>query len=132
MKQELIEEVISELEAMERLVRRQFPEFVHPLIAKLRAAPVQEPMADFDDPQVQAVYEILCDDDEAKPREEHWQGYKARRIVDALAAQRQPLTAKDISLLWRRHTDMDGPHYNPYEDDGLGFARAIEAAHGIK
>ena len=39
MTRELIDEMISELEAMERLVRRRFPEFVHPLIAKLRAAP---------------------------------------------------------------------------------------------
>ena len=45
MTQELIDEMISELEAMERLVRRKFPGFVHPLIAKLRAEPVQEPVA---------------------------------------------------------------------------------------
>jgi hypothetical protein len=47
-------------------------------------APVQEPVADFDDAQVQTVYNILCDADEGKPREEHWEGWKARRIVAAL------------------------------------------------
>ena len=52
-----------------------------------------EPVADFDDTQVQTVYNILCDADEGKPREEHWEGWKARQIVAALttppAAQRQ-------------------------------------------
>jgi hypothetical protein len=49
-------------------------------------ASVQEPVADFDDAQVQTVYNILCDADEGKPREEHWEGWKARRIVAALTA----------------------------------------------
>lgn len=74
---ELIKEVIAELEAMERLVRRQFPEFVHPLISKLRAAPP--------------------------------------------AAQRQPLTDAEIDALWCEYPSCE-----------FGFARAIEAAHGIK
>ena len=43
-----------------------------------------------------------------------------------------PLDAGEISRLWKRHTDPDGPHHNPYDDDGLAFARAIEAAHNIK
>ena len=47
-------------------------------------------------------------------------------------AQRKPLDAGEISRLWKRHTNEDGQHAMPHEDDGLGFARAIEAAHGIK
>ena len=46
--------------------------------------------------------------------------------------QRKPLDAGEISRLWKRHTSEDGPHHSPYDDDGLEFARAIEAAHGIK
>ena len=42
-------------------------------------------------------------------------------------AQRKPLDAGEISRLWKQHTSEDGPHLNPYDDDGLGFARAIEA-----
>lgn len=41
--------------------------------------------------------------------------------------QWQELTPFEISMLWKRHTSEDGPHALPYEDDGLGFARAIEA-----
>lgn len=43
------------------------------------------PKAQFDDPKVQAVYAILCDDAEP-PEGEHWEGFAARRIVDALSA----------------------------------------------
>ena len=43
------------------------------------------PVAPFDDPKVQAVYAILCDDAEP-PKGEHWEGFAARRIVDALSA----------------------------------------------
>ena len=39
-----------------------------------------------------------------------------------------PLDAGEISRLWKRHTDPDGLHPNPYDDDGLGFARAVLAA----
>lgn len=38
MSQELMAEVIAELEAVERLVRRNFPAFKHPLLAKMREA----------------------------------------------------------------------------------------------
>jgi hypothetical protein len=39
-----------------------------------------------------------------------------------------PLGAGEISRLWKRHTNPDGQHHNPYDDDGLGFARAVLAA----
>jgi hypothetical protein len=41
--------------------------------------------------------------------------------------QRQPLTDEEIFSIWRKHTDLDAVRYTPYEDDGLAFARAIEA-----
>ena len=43
----------------------------------------QVPISQFDDPRVQTVYEILCAD-AAPPKGEHWEGFIARRIVDAL------------------------------------------------
>lgn len=42
-----------------------------------------EPRADFDDPRVQQVYEIICGDNHP-PAGEHWDGYVSRLIVDAL------------------------------------------------
>ena len=55
---------------------------------KLRAAraPADSvPVARFDDPKVQAVYAILCSDVQP-PEGEHWEGFAARRTVDALSA----------------------------------------------
>jgi len=43
-----------------------------------------EPAVAFEDPRVQAVYAVLCSD-ESPPVGEHWEGWAARRIVDALA-----------------------------------------------
>jgi hypothetical protein len=63
------------------------------------------------------------------------EGHNPKHIVPLYTfppAQRKPLDAGEISRLWKQHTSEDGPHHNPYDDDGLGFARAIEAAHGIK
>jgi len=42
-------------------------------------------------------------------------------------AQRKSLDAGEVSRIWKQHTDPDGSHHNPYDDDGLAFARAIEA-----
>jgi hypothetical protein len=53
--------------------------------------------------------------------------YEARTLYTSPPAQRKPLDAGEISRLWKQHTNEDGPHHNPYDDDGLGFARAIEA-----
>lgn len=42
-------------------------------------------LPDFEDDRVQKVYDILCDTElKGKPREEHWEGWQARRIVEAL------------------------------------------------
>ena len=56
---------------------------------------MKDPVAKFDDPKVQAVYEILCND-EAPPKSEHWEGFIARRIVDALAQSANPQTPDDL------------------------------------
>ena len=48
-----------------------------------------EPAAQFEDPLVQAVYAILCSD-EVPPAEQHWEGWAARRIVDALFYESDP------------------------------------------
>ncbi len=44
----------------------------------------EAPRSSFNDPRVQKVYEILCGADSA-PHGEHWEGWVARRIVDAIA-----------------------------------------------
>jgi hypothetical protein len=46
---------------------------------------IDAPRAPFTDPRVQKVYEILCSSDDVPPRGEHWEGWVARRIVDAIA-----------------------------------------------
>ena len=61
-------------------------EYAANLLRQALAQP--EPVAKFDDPKVQLVYEILCSD-EAPPKGEHWEGFMARRIVDALAHPEQ-------------------------------------------
>lgn len=55
---------------------------------------------DFEDQRVQAVYEILCDTDlEGKPRDEHWEGWQARRIVSTLQNQQAQLRSERDELL---------------------------------
>ena len=49
----------------------------------------QEPVAQFEDPKVQTVYNVLCAED-APPEGQHWEGWVARKIVDALYAAPQP------------------------------------------
>ena len=51
--------------------------------------PAQEPVAQFEDPKVQTVYNVLCAED-APPEGQHWEGWVARKIVDALYAAPQP------------------------------------------
>jgi hypothetical protein len=47
--------------------------------------PAEEmPAVPFEDPRVQAVYGVLCDTDTLPPEGEHWEGFVARRIVNAL------------------------------------------------
>lgn len=62
--------------------------FVAQELLKLFSQGKQYPESKFDEPRVQIVYEILCAD-EAPPKGEHWEGFIARRIVDALAKPEQ-------------------------------------------
>lgn len=41
-------------------------------------------LPDFDDPWVQLVYQIICDDVMPPTLEEHWDGFVSRRIVAKL------------------------------------------------
>ena len=45
--------------------------------------PSVRPLPEWEDPSVQAAYEVLCDLAEP-PDGEHWEGFVARRIVAAL------------------------------------------------
>jgi hypothetical protein len=89
------------------------------------------PVADFDDPLVQTVYNILCDADEGKPREDHWEGWKARRIVAALTTPQTqpavPLTEKELRRI--HHEDQFGLFCD--FDEFEQIVRATEQAHGI-
>ena len=108
MNRELIDEMISELEAMERLVRRNFPGFVHPLIAKLRAEQSAQPAE-------RKAGCTLC-------------GHCAA-TGERIAAHRHPLTDEQVWLddeLMKLNTVMMLPM-----DYFMRVVRAIEAAHGI-
>jgi hypothetical protein len=43
-------------------------------------------MPAFDDPRVQIVYELLCSEEAPLNKQEHWEGWVARKIVAALSA----------------------------------------------
>lgn len=45
-----------------------------------------EPTAQWSDPRVQQVYALLCDIKDVPTDGQHWEGWVARRIVDAIAA----------------------------------------------
>lgn len=54
--------------------------------AQAAPAAVAEPNTPFTDPRVQIVYGLLADSEAMPPDGQHWEGWVARRIVDALAA----------------------------------------------
>ena len=79
----------------------------------------QEPVA------WESVYETIIHWDECGGKRSRRE--LARRIVSLYTAppQRKPLTDEEILSASRGH-------YNPYQRPEISFARAIEAAHGIK
>jgi len=89
----------------------------------------KEPVAQFDDPKVQVVYEILCN---AKPPDgEHYEGFAARKIIDALtppAEKREPLTTAAVAFQCRKHRWI---HATSFEDAYFTGFRDAETAHGI-
>mgnify|MGYP000128344972 CR=1 FL=1 len=60
-------------------------------------------LAEWEDPRVQTVYEMLCDHDErpANP-EEHWEGYIARRIVAVLGVTQRSKDPEVLFCCWLR------------------------------
>ena len=73
-----------------------------PIVTVEAAAPVapSEPTTRFNDPQVQIVYDLLNSDD-APPSDQHWEGWVARRIIDALvAAKPEPNDALPLNEYW--------------------------------
>lgn len=74
------------------------------LSAAMSAAPA-EPATQFDDPRVQTVYSLLCNAEDAPPPEQHWEGWIARRIVDALSATTAGEPVALMSLLEEAFSD---------------------------
>ncbi len=77
----------------------------------------------FDDPQVQAVYALLCDEEPA-PHGEHWEGFAARRIVAALEARAtraaQALPCGHPAELLLKSAETGEPLYCELCDDKSG------------
>lgn len=97
----------------------------------------EEPKAQWGDPRVQKVYDILSNTEDVPPPEQHWEGWAARRIVDALSAPAdvQPLTDVQIDSI-NRSTEWPSGSLAMIGDKQwlLLFrhaARAIERAYGI-
>ncbi|AET91056.1 hypothetical protein BYI23_B004490 [Burkholderia sp. YI23] len=61
-----------------------------------------KPVAKFDDPRVQTVYELICDGQEP-PKGEHWDGFVARRIVDALFATTPASSVADLESVQQEY-----------------------------
>lgn len=64
--------------------------------------PVVQPTIPWEDDRVQVVYKILADSEAAPPEGEHWEGWAARRIVEALYDSTP-------AALWRTRGEPD-PH----------------------
>jgi len=68
---------------------------------RVHAQSAPEPLpAEWEDPQVQQVYRILCDQTEP-PGDDHWEGFAARRIVAALRAP-EAADAGAVAYRWRK------------------------------
>lgn len=79
----------------------------------------------FNDPRVRVVYEVLCDTSEAgspPTAAEHWEGYTARRIVAALAAQEQA-----EPMFWVRICS-DGSYEGPIHNSAIERVRKASGA----
>lgn len=90
-----------------------------------------EPIAQWEDPRVQAVYEVIafCD---TPPPEHHWEGWTARRIVDRLAAleqpEQEPVAWMYVGLTF--NNDMHGPHlvWKPEHMDAMSAEKGVVAS----
>jgi hypothetical protein len=85
---------VPELSAQELALFRQWHEANRLGVAVVATPqpPTQPPaqgdalMPAFDDPRVQIVYELLCSEEAPPNKQEHWEGWVARKIVAALSA----------------------------------------------
>lgn len=121
----------------------EFRTIARAVLAKWGVQPVapSEPTPAFDDPRVQAVYGILCDDADWPPKDEpqqHWEGWIARRIVERLFQEpvvREPLTDEQVEALITTEHFREG--YKLKASDRICLAwyrlglRDGERAHGI-
>lgn len=96
----------------------------------------EAPKVDFEDPRVQTVYRILCSDDHPEG-DEHWEGFAARRIVEALATQPTASNAGERMIegviahlkdIYGISAAGRGIRSFAYVVD---FVRAVEDRHGI-
>ncbi|WP_148279944.1 hypothetical protein [Acidovorax sp. KKS102] len=84
------------------LTGSEFREELTKIVGEATQAADSVPVAPFDDPKVQAVYAILCSDVQP-PEGEHWEGFAARRIVDAISADSVLEDADPIRALIAEH-----------------------------
>lgn len=78
----------------------QQPQAEAPTIAQNKAAPV----ASWNDSRTQKVYEVLTNDNyPPKGSEEHWEGWKARLVVDALFPEQPQAEAVPRQVTEREH-----------------------------
>jgi hypothetical protein len=87
-------------------------------------APVQEPVAMRDVIAVNLMREGINNKHRARELADHFIS-----LITPPAAQRQPLTDKQIDDIWNRYCDEMG---EASINDAYDIARALEAAHGIK
>lgn len=84
-------------------------------------------LADFENPIVQVVYELICAQDEAAqpPEGEHWEGYLARRIVPAVLECLRTPTPKMVGAFSEAFATSD---MSVADIIRVGFAAAIDRA----
>ena len=90
-------------QSMSHAIEHEISDFLAATAQPAQAA-YSVPKARFDDPKVQSVYAILCEDAEP-PKGEHWEGFAARRIVDALSADSVLEDAARYQWLFGARTD---------------------------
>jgi len=92
----LLQEALEALEFANRIILSYYQpiEIVEKCIYNITKI-LEQPAAlpEFEDPRVQAVYRILCED-ERPPEGEHWEGFAARKIVAAL----EQLAAQPVAI----------------------------------
>ena len=91
-----------------------------------------QPLAAWEDPRVQAAYQVLCDDEPPPNPAEHWEGYSARRIVaeiDRLSAAQPRSEADERAAQWAPIPPKFNAWWdsgavskdNPYREDAAAF-----------